>query len=418
VGSAIQSGAGNRRMKKVDDCLLLTFYEAVHLNRNFISALTHTATNTWTTKGSSLFNNDALPPSLSALTSASMSVAQDQTDFSNIDDFSASNNLLSVFLEYCSIIQQFSKNEDMCNTTKLCYLILLCITEDEFANATMHDENVTFSVYLHKAPMRHRKSSNEKNLPSRPLAVALLDLMMEFIWSHMMRNFPFDLYTKCIGIIQRILSFQKRTRTRLSYSWRPLWNALISLLKFLQNCESQLTKHRDLFQLASKIINIFNLFITFGDTFLRTPEAYDEVFYETVRCYHVFDNLYAFACRYANNDNEFKESALKLMVNLTNIKLITHHFNAKIEAFSTSQNNPLTENQVLDIIRNNYDTLALKLHDDLDQYDNYSEKTSEASFFANITRNIIGQYRRQYSLDTNSSVQLSNILLNEVPTIS
>ena len=70
--------------------------------------------------------------------------------------------------------------------------------------------------------------------------------------------------------------------------------ALISLLKFLQNCESQLTKHRDLFQLASKIINIFNLFITFGDTFLRTPEAYDEVFYETVRCYHVFDSLYAF----------------------------------------------------------------------------------------------------------------------------
>ncbi len=116
---------------------------------------------------------------------------------------------------------------------------------------------------------------------------------------------------KCIGIIQRILSFQKRTRTRLSYSWRPLWNgrqqkktylssnlksnlALISLLKFLQNCESQLTKHRDLFQLASKVINIFNLFITFGDTFLRTPEAYDEVFYETVRCYHVFDNLFAF----------------------------------------------------------------------------------------------------------------------------
>jgi len=31
----------------------------------------------------------------------------------------------------------------------------------------------------------------------------------------------------------------------------------------------------------------------------------------------LFENL---ACRYANNDNEFKESALKLMVNLTNIK--------------------------------------------------------------------------------------------------
>ena len=41
-------------------------------------------------------------------------------------------------------------------------------------------------------------------------------------------------------------------------------SALISLLKFLQNCESQLAKHRDLFQLASRIINIFNLFITFS----------------------------------------------------------------------------------------------------------------------------------------------------------
>lgn len=89
------------------------------------------------------------------------------------------------------------------------------------------------------------------------------------------------------GMVKINLNFSKKF---LVFSFL----ALISLLKFLQNCESQLTKHRDLFQLASKIINIFNLFITFGDTFLRTPEAYDEVFYETVRCYHVFDNLFAF----------------------------------------------------------------------------------------------------------------------------
>jgi len=38
-------------------------------------------------------------------------LAQEPIDFSDIDDYSASNNLLSVFLEYCSIIQQFSKSK-------------------------------------------------------------------------------------------------------------------------------------------------------------------------------------------------------------------------------------------------------------------------------------------------------------------
>jgi Domain of unknown function (DUF1741) len=179
--------------------------------------------------------------------------------------------------------------------------------------------------------MRHRKQNNEKNPPSRPLAVALLDLMMEFIWSHMMRNFPFDLYTyvgrilfrkrcRCVLLLRlenASESFNECFHSRnehehgcpirgdrcgtvrrdvlsLSLDCSLVRSALISLLKFLQNCESQLAKHRDLFQLASRIINIFNLFITFGDTFLKTPEAYDEVFYETVRCYHVFDSLFAF----------------------------------------------------------------------------------------------------------------------------
>ena len=63
------------------------------------------------------------------------------------------NNSLKVLPRFSFPISlQFDcLDEDMCNTTKLCYLILLCIAEDEFANATMHDENVVFSVYLHRA---------------------------------------------------------------------------------------------------------------------------------------------------------------------------------------------------------------------------------------------------------------------------
>ena len=69
------------------------------------------------------------------------------------------SNLLVTFLEYCSIAMQDTKSDSSVNTVKLSFLILLCVTEDQYANALMHDQNLVFSVKLHKAPMRHRKIS-------------------------------------------------------------------------------------------------------------------------------------------------------------------------------------------------------------------------------------------------------------------
>ena len=40
--------------------------------------------------------------------------------------------------------------------------------------------------------------------------------------------------------------------------------------------------------------------------------------------------------------------------------------------------------QVLEVVRNNYDSLTLKLHDSLDQYEKYAEKPQHANFFANM----------------------------------
>ena len=40
--------------------------------------------------------------------------------------------------------------------------------------------------------------------------------------------------------------------------------------------------------------------------------------------------------------------------------------------------------QVLDVIRGNYDTLTLKLQDNLDNYEKYVEKPKEASYFTQL----------------------------------
>ena len=46
-----------------------------------------------------------------------------------------------------------------------------------------------------------------------------------------------------------------------------------------------------------QVVVIFNLFVTYGDTFLPSPSSYDELYYELVRCNAVFDSMYSMALR-------------------------------------------------------------------------------------------------------------------------
>lgn len=188
---------------------------------------------------------------------------------------------------------QDNKNESSAANLKLCFLILTCISEDQYANSVMHDSTLTYKVLLRRAPMRHRKLPQDRLTKSQPVAVILLDLMVEFVVSHLMKKFPMELYLLCIGVIHRILCYQKRCRVRLVYPWKELWAALISLLKFLVNQEQNLIKKCNIFHLAVQIINIFNLFITYGDTFLATTNSYDELYYELNREEKIFTELHA-----------------------------------------------------------------------------------------------------------------------------
>lgn len=192
------------------------FYESVHLNRNFISALTHAATE-FTSEQSmnpssaasvtaadtsaaaviatvpltptaanapsltltssltapanlsssqnvplelDLNNMRLLNPHSSLLSAASPGGVGGVAELSSVDEQLEAaqpndppSNLLVIFLQACSAILQETKIEtnNVYDTIKLFMLVLVCISEDQYANSILHDSNVLYSVFLYQA---------------------------------------------------------------------------------------------------------------------------------------------------------------------------------------------------------------------------------------------------------------------------
>lgn len=109
----VSDGIGHKAQQiRANNALLLALYEAVHLNKRFITTLAHTQTEV------------SAPPSPSNTLDHSRPIP----DLS-IESTQYPTNLFVALFQYCSIVMQDTKNEFSTTNLKLCFLILTCISE-------------------------------------------------------------------------------------------------------------------------------------------------------------------------------------------------------------------------------------------------------------------------------------------------
>lgn len=160
--NVVQASAADR-----GGCLLM-LYETVYQNPNFLIVLTHT---------------EVTAPSSGGSEVASAGAAGEPTE---------AVNLLSSFLTFCSFTLSNTQDEEGRLYARLAFVVLMCMTEDAHANTFIHDTNVKVPVVLHRAAMRHRPASVEP-FSEGTLSAAVLDLCIEFLVSHLQKNFLTEL---------------------------------------------------------------------------------------------------------------------------------------------------------------------------------------------------------------------------------
>mmetsp|Transcript_35290 Transcript_35290/g.92285 ORF Transcript_35290/g.92285 Transcript_35290/m.92285 type:complete len:716 (-) Transcript_35290:29-2176(-) len=368
-----EEGSGLKINPPESAALMLPLYQIVRLNPAFVNVVTHTRV-----LGKS--HADSRTHEADAAKSADAAAAAALTQ-------SESTNLLSSFLTFSSFLVHDTKPAATASFCYLCWTTLLCICDDKHVDTFLHDDKVTVPISLFYAEKRHRPAEIKRR-EGGPLAVAVFDLCAEFMLSHLKKNLQADLYSLCLGVVHRLLCWQKKQVIRLTFEWKTLWTALITILSFVVRHEATLVETIDVFALCSQVITNLNLFITFGDTFLPTPGSYDELYYELIRAHSTFEGLYAMARRHA--DGPRGTGAEKLAGDLSNIRAITNYFNPKIaKAMSQKGRAPLTSAEILKLVREGYAYLTLKLFVNLCNVDPFTETAEHTSKLSDVVRAIV-----------------------------
>ncbi|KAK0667093.1 hypothetical protein QBC41DRAFT_324596 [Cercophora samala] len=218
----------------------------------------------------------------------------------------------------------------------------------------------------------------------RVVATAVMDTMIDAINHNLRRRLDVGLYTLCVGILLRIISYMSRSRTRLQYHWADLFRSLLGLIRFLTTYASDLKGLSHINTLLDHVVNLLALGLSAGETFLPTPAAYDDLFYKVVETGEVlvkFRDTYGLANRASNSIDTLVSVSIhyKEMLGTDGSKATK----------GKRTGGQLTSLQVAEVIKQGYETLSIQAKEGLDSWEKYRE-ADERTLLKKMGRQAVG----------------------------
>ncbi|KAM4059271.1 UPF0588 membrane protein C20F10.02c [Hirsutella rhossiliensis] len=218
----------------------------------------------------------------------------------------------------------------------------------------------------------------------RVFAACILDAMIDGINHNLRRRLDVSLYTLCVGIMLRIISYLSRSRTRLQYHWSELFRSLLALIRFLATYTSDLKELSHIDTLLDHVVNLLALSLSAGEAFLPTPAAYDDLFYKVVESGEM---LTKFKEKYRLENR--KSNSIDTLINVS-----THYKQMLTEGGTSSKKklSNLTTHQVTEVIKQGYETLSIQAKEGLDTWDRFRE-ADERTLLKKMARTSVGDVR-------------------------
>ncbi|MCJ1381536.1 hypothetical protein MMC17_004647 [Xylographa soralifera] len=126
----------------------------------------------------------------------------------------------------------------------------------------------------------------------RPPAAHILDLAADALTHNLRRRLDTDLYASSLALVHRLFCCLAQNRTPLAYHWPVLWQALLSLLRFLATYAADLAAQPgDIHALLTPLLRVLALALLSGSAFLPDAPAYDDLVYKLVENSATLDKL-------------------------------------------------------------------------------------------------------------------------------